>query len=71
MVWNKIQLLNSTDKRTASTLWQLVFLLSVSLSYSFSVSEKDQDINVKRAVPQAVGLVSSPRRLKTPSAAIY
>ena len=71
MVWNKIQLLNSTDKRTASTLWQLVFLLSVSLSYSFSVSEKDQDINVKRAVPQTVGLVSSPRRLKTPSAAIY
>lgn len=53
-VLNKIQLLNGTDKRTASKLWQLVFLLSVSLSYTFSASEKGQIINVKRAVPQVV-----------------
>lgn len=71
MILNKIQLPKSTDKRTASKPWQLVFLLSVSLSYSFSVSEKGQAINVKRAVLQVIGLVSSLRRLKTPSAAIY
>lgn len=71
MVWSKIQLLNSRDKRRVSKLWQLVFLLSVSLSYSFSVSEKGQAITIKRAVPQVVGLVSSLRRLGTSSAAIY
>lgn len=63
MILKKMQILSSTDKRTASRVWQLTLLLSVSLSSSFSVSEKGQTVNVKRAVPQVVGLVSSPRRL--------